>query len=599
MTVRQASLSQKIFSVGKRAPGRFTAAALATLLLLPASGVFAQDPQPESGTGRTVKESVKSSSFMVSAANPLATQAGYDVLKAGGMAMDAAVAVQLMLNLVEPQSSGIGGGAFLLYWDAGSKTLETYDGRETAPAAATPEYFLKPDGTPKGFWEAVIGGRSVGVPGTLRLLEAAHSKHGKTAWSDLFQPTIELAEKGFEISPRLAASIARAQEKGLNKFPVARAYFFEEDGQPKKAGSLLKNPEFAATLKTVAAGGADAFYKGDIAKDIVSAVQATTENPGILTLEDFANYEVKQRAPVCADYRAHKVCGMGPPTSGGLTVGQILSMLSHFDLPAMGPGPEAAHLFAEAGKLAYADRGLYMADSDFVKMPTKGLLDPDYLASRAALIKRDGAMGKAEAGSPPWKDAALRSPDETLERPGTSHFVIRDSYGNAVSMTTTIETGFGSRVMVRGFLLNNELTDFSRTPEKDGKPIANRVEGGKRPRSSMAPTMVFDASGEPTLLIGSPGGSRIINYVAKTLVAVLDWDMDIQQAIDLGHFVNRNGATDLEEGTEAAGYKEALEALGHEVKIRDLNSGLHGIVITKDGLVGGADPRREGTVLGD
>ncbi|WP_282606815.1 gamma-glutamyltransferase [Pelagibius sp. Alg239-R121] len=574
-------------------------AALALAASLGIGGAQAQDPQPESGTGRLSKESVAAKDFMVSAANPLAAQAGYDVLKAGGTAIDAAVAVQMMLNLVEPQSSGIGGGAFLLYWDATTKTLETYDGREKAPAAATPEYFLKEDGTPKGFWEAVVGGRSVGVPGTLRLFEVAHGKHGKTSWSDLLQPAIGLADAGFEISPRMAKSIAGAQEKGLDKFPVAKAYFFKDDGTPKEAGSLLKNPEFAATLRAVAEGGADVFYKGDIAKDIVAAVAATTENPGILTLEDFANYDVKQRDPVCTDYRAHKVCGMGPPTSGGLTVGQILNILSHFDLPAMGPGPEAAHLFAEAGKLAYADRGLYMADSDFVRMPTKGLLDADYLSDRAGLIKRDGAMGKASPGTPPWKDAALRSPDEGLERPGTSHFVIRDSYGNAVSMTTTIETGFGSRVMVRGFLLNNELTDFSRAPEKDGKVIANRVEGGKRPRSSMAPTIVFDADGEPVLLIGSPGGSRIINYVAKTLVAVLDWEMDIQKAIDLGHFVNRNGATDLEQGTDAEAYKETLEGLGHEVKVRDLNSGLHGIVIAKDKLVGGADPRREGMVLGD
>lgn len=589
----------RIMTRSRRVLACRTLVAMGVAASLGLGAAFAQDPQPEGGTGRLSKESVTAQKFMVSAANPLAAQAGYDVLKSGGTAIDAAVAVQMMLNLVEPQSSGIGGGAFLLYWDAGSQTLETYDGRETAPAAATPAYFLKEDGTPKGFWEAVVGGRSVGVPGTLRLLEVAHGKHGKANWKDLFQPAISLADAGFEISPRMAKSIAGAQEKGLDKFPAAKTYFFNEDGTPKAAGRLLKNPEFAATLRAIAEGGGDVFYKGDIAKNIVAAVRATTENPGILTLEDFANYEVKQRDPVCMDYRAHKVCGMGPPTSGGLTVGQILGVLSHFDLPAMGPGPEAAHLFAEANKLAYADRGLYMADSDFVRMPTKGLLDADYLSERASLIKRDGAMGKAAPGTPPWKDAALRAPDEGLERPGTSHFVIRDSYGNAVSMTTTIETGFGSRVMVNGFLLNNELTDFSRVPEKDGKVIANRVEGGKRPRSSMAPTIVFDARGEPLLLIGSPGGSRIINYVAKTLVAVLDWDMDIQKAIDLGHFVNRNGATDLEEGTEAAGYQQALEALGHEVKIGDLNSGLHGIVIAKEKLTGGADPRREGLVLGD
>jgi gamma-glutamyltranspeptidase/glutathione hydrolase len=583
----------------RRLSRRPLALSLALVTSLVLTEARAQDPQPESGTGREVKTSVTAGEFMVSAANPLAARAGYDVLKAGGTAIDAAVAVQMMLNLVEPQSSGIGGGAFLLYWDAKNRTLETYDGRETAPAAATPEYFLKEDGTPMGFWDAVVGGRSVGVPGTLRLLEVAQGKHGNKNWGELFRPAIDLAEAGFEISPRMAKSIAAAQEKSLDKFSTAKAYFFNEDGTPREAGSLLKNPEFAVTLRAIAEGGADVFYKGDIARDIVAAVQATTENPGILSVEDFAAYQVKQRDPVCTLYRVYKVCGMGPPTSGGLTVGQMLGILGHFDLKAMGPGPQAVHLFAEAGKLAYADRGLYMADSDFVRMPTKGLLDADYLTGRAGLIKPDGAMSKADPGTPPWKDAALRAPDSGLERPGTSHFVIRDSYGNAVSMTTTIETGFGSRVMVRGFLLNNELTDFSRAPEKDGKVIANRVEAGKRPRSSMAPTIVFDAEGEPVLLIGSPGGSRIINYVAKTLVAVLDWKMDIQDAIDLGHFVNRNGATDLEIGTGVESYRDALEALGHEVKIVDLNSGLHGIVIAKDRLTGGADSRREGVVLGE
>ena len=341
------------------------------------------------------------------------------------------------------------------------------------------------------------------------------------------------------------------------------------------------------------------FYEGEIAADIVAAVRATTDNPGVMTLQDLADYRIEERDPVCLTYRVYRVCGMGPPSSGGLTVGQMLGILGHFDLPGIGPGPDAAHLLAEAGKLAFADRALYMADSDFVRMPTEGLLDPAYLMLRAQGIGRDDAMEKAKPGNPPWKDAVLRSPDSSRDRPGTSHVVIRDRYGNAVSMTTSIETGFGSRVMVRGFLLNNELTDFSRAPEVDGRPVANRVEGGKRPRSSMAPTVVFGPDGEPFLLIGSPGGSRIINYVAQTIVGVLDWKMDIQDAISSGHVANRNGATDLEKGTEAEAYAGPLESMGHEVQVRDMNSGLHGIVIEPGRLTGGADPRREGIVLGD
>jgi gamma-glutamyltranspeptidase/glutathione hydrolase len=556
------------------------------------------DTTPEHGTGRLAKDSVVAAEFMVAAANPLAAQAGYDVLKAGGTAADAMVAVQLMLNLVEPQSSGIGGGAFMLYWDAASRSLQTFDGRETAPAAATPAYFLTAEGEPMGFWDAVVGGRSVGVPGTLRLLELAHTMHGRMAWTELFEPAIALAEAGFEVSPRMAKSIASSSEKKLAKFGAARAYFFNLDGTPLAAGTRLKNPAFATALKMIARDGADALYRGPIARDIVAAVQATTDNPGVMTLQDLADYRVKLRQPVCHDYRAYEVCGMGPPTSGGLTVGQILGVLGHFDLAGMGRTVDSVHLFAEAGKLAYADRALYMADSDFVSVPVKGLLDPAYLTARAQLVKLDGAMEKAAAGNPPWREAELRAPDSDPERPGTSHFVIRDRYGNALSMTTTIETGFGSRVMTNGFLLNNELTDFSRAPEKDGRPVANRIEAGKRPRSSMAPTMVFK-DGEPYLLVGSPGGSRIINYVAKTLVAILDWNLDVQAALDLGHFVNRNGATDLEEGTEAADLKEALEARGHQVKVRDLNSGLHAILIKDGQLIGGADPRREGVALGD
>jgi gamma-glutamyltranspeptidase / glutathione hydrolase len=556
-------------------------------------------PAPEPATGRVEHPPVMAEKFMVAAAHPLAASTGYDVLKAGGSAMDAAVAVQMVLNVVEPQSSGIGGGAFMLYWDAKAGKLSAFDGRETAPAAARPDYFLKPDGTPQSFWSAVNGGRSVGVPGTLAMLELAHRMHGRHPWAALFEPAIGHAENGFAISPRLAASIGWAGKKGLADFPSASAYFFSSDGAPKPEGTVLKNPTLAETFRSIAAGGASAFYSGPIAADIVAAVRATADNPSLMTLADLASYKAKIREPVCASYRGHAVCGMGPPSSGALTVGQILGMLEHFDLPGIGPTPEAAHLFAEASKLAYADRGLYMADSDFIRMPTKGLLDPGYLTIRAQRISRGTVIEKAEPGNPPWRDAALFSPDTQLERPGTSHFVIRDAEGNAVSMTTTIETGFGSRVMVRGFLLNNELTDFSFRPAKDGRPIANRVQGGKRPRSSMAPTIVLK-DGAPMLLVGSPGGSRIIAYVAQTLIGVLDWGMNPQAAINLGHVVNRGGATDLETGTGAADLSEALTALGHEVRVRDLNSGLHAILIRPDGaLLGGADPRREGVVLGE
>jgi len=532
---------------------------------------------------------------MVAAANPYASQAGIDVLESGGTAMDAAVAVQLVLNLVEPESSGIGGGAFLLYWDASEKTLVTYDGREKAPQSATPEYFFGEDGKPMRWPDAVTGGLSVGVPGTLKLLEVAHREHGLKPWGTLVEPAIKLSESGFTVSEKLAGSIARAADSGLKEFDVARDYFFNDDGSPLIAGFTLNNPAFVKTLKLIAAEGSEPFYNGVIAEAIVAAVKTQT-NTGRLTLEDLAAYEVIKRDPVCFPYREYDVCGMGPPTSGGLTMGQILTLLSRHDLAGMGPGVEAWHLYIEAAKLAYADRGLYMADSDFVDMP-EGLLNQNYLAGRASLIDTQKTMGKAEAGVPPWEEARLWSPDTQIERPGTSHFVIADRYGNRLSMTTTIETGFGSRVMTGGFLLNNELTDFSFTPERDGKPVANRVEGGKRPRSSMSPTIVM-RNGKPYLLTGSPGGSRIINYVTQSVIAMLDWGMTPQSALNMGHVVNRNGTTDLEEGTEAVDLQAGLEALGHEVKVRSLNSGLHAILIDRVRLYGAADPRRDGVALG-
>ena len=531
----------------------------------------------------------------LAATDPLPALAGYDALAAGGAAADAAVAVQVMLNLVEPQSSGLGGGAFVLYWDAAEARLTSFDGRERAPLSADETYWLDADGAPTPWWEAVVGGRSVGVPGVPMLLETLHRRYGRLPWAELIAPAIRVAEKGFAISPRLAGLIEAAAERELRRFPETRAYFFHEDGSPKREGEILTNPAFAETLRRYAAEGSAPFYAGDVAEGIVAAVR-TESNPGELTMEDFAAYEVIERAPVCVDYRGAEVCGMGPPSSGGLTVGQILGMLESFDLPGLGPGAQARHLFIEASKLAYADRALYMADSDFVDMP-EGLLDRDYLRARAALIDPERAMAEAEAGEPPWEDARLHAPDRQTERPGTTHFSIVDADGDALSMTSSIETGFGSRVMTGGFLLNNELTDFARDPRADGRPVANRVEGGKRPRSSMAPTIVL-RDGAPVLLTGSPGGSRIIGYVAQSLVAALDWGMSPAEAAALPHAVNRNGPTDLEAGAAAESLADALAALGHETRAVDLNSGLHIIALEDGRLLGGADPRREGLPLG-
>ncbi len=584
-------------NVLRLARGAMLAAAIA---MMPLGALAQQDVQPEEATGRTDRELSTAQQFMVAAANPLAVEAGYDVLRAGGTAIDAMVATQLVLNLVEPQSSGIGGGAFLLYYDAAAGAVTVYDGRETAPMDADGGLFLGDDGEPLGFWDAVVGGRSVGTPGTLRLMETAHQDHGALPWRGLFQAAIELSEEGFEVSPRLAGLLQGSRAERLQTFATAREYFFP-GGEALKAGDTLRNPDFAATLRLIAESGSEAFYTGEIARDIVAAVRNAEGNPGLLSQGDMESYNVIKREPVCVTYRGNDVCGMGPPSSGALTVGQILGVLEHFDLPSMGPDSvEAWHLFAEASKLAYADRALYMADSDFVRVPTAGLVDPGYMTVRAQLVDRNTAMvTPAPAGNPPWREAMVWSPDTSLELTGTSHISIVDAAGNAVSLTTTIESGFGSNLMVRGFLLNNELTDFSFRPEADGRPIANRVEPGKRPRSSMAPTLVFDPDGELLMVVGSPGGSRIIEYVAKTLVATLDWGLDVQTAIDLGHVVNRNGGTDLEAGTEAEGLQAALEARGHAINVRDLNSGLHAIMITDEGLIGGADPRREGIVLGD
>jgi gamma-glutamyltranspeptidase/glutathione hydrolase len=535
--------------------------------------------------------------FMVVAANPLAATTGYEVLKRGGSAVDAAIATELVLGLVEPQSSGIGGGAFLLYYDAKRSALAAYDGRETAPAAAKPDRFLGADRKPLAWPAAVISGKSAGVPGLLRMLELAHREHGKLPWAELFQPAIALAERGFPISPRLHALVAA--DSYLAEDENARRYFFLPDGSAKPAGTLLKNPELAAVLKRVADKGAVAFYKGAIARDVVAAVRGRKRSPGDLSEADFSAYDAEERVPLCGRYRSWKVCGMPPPSSGGFAVLQILRILAHFDLRAIKRGSvEAVHLFAEAGRLAYADRNLYIADPAFVSAPLAELLDPSYLASRAKLIDPRRSMGRAQAGDPARASARLGLA-EPVELPSTTHVSVVDADGNAVALTASIEAAFGNRQMVHGFLLNNELTDFSWEPEERGRPVANRVEGGKRPRSSMAPTLVFDDQGKLFMVVGSPGGHSIINYVAETLVNVLDWGMDIQSAIAAPRFGSRNGPTELEKGTALEKLAPELERMGHSVRIRAEASGLHGIVRTKDGWAGGADPRREGVALGD
>ena len=572
--------------------GLFLGVALAAAS--PAPGQVA-DPPAEAATGRTEKSAVHAKRFMVVAAHPLAAKAGYDVLKAGGNAVDAAIASQLVLALVEPQSSGLGGGGFALVYAAGERKLLAWDGRETAPAAATPDRFLTREGRPLRYREAVGSGKSVGVPGLVRLLEALHLRHGRTPWPRLFEPAIRAAEEGFEISPRLAKLIA--QDSLLPASPSTRPYFFRADGRPKRSGERLRNPDLAQVLRRVAAEGADAFYAGEIARDIVTAVRAHPV-PGDITADDLQRYRTIERAALCTDYRARRVCGMPPPSSGGVTVAMILGLLERFPLARMRPASlEAVHLFAEAGRLAYADRDRYMADPEFVAQPLAQLLDRNYLRRRSLAISRQRSIGTARAGVLPA--VAPRAADTTPELASTTHLSIVDAEGNAVALTSSVESAFGSRIMVRGFLLNNQLTDFAWIPRDAEGDAANRVEGGKRPRSSMSPTIVFDAQDRLRLVLGSPGGHQIINFVAETLIGVIDWRLDIQQAISLPSFGSRNRGTDIEKGTQLQALVPQLRARGHEVRVIETPSGLHGIQVTSGGLIGGADPRREGVALGD
>jgi gamma-glutamyltranspeptidase/glutathione hydrolase len=588
------------------------AAPLRTLAILVAALVFAvpavgqalapRDPEPAvalpwAGPSRTA---ATATSYMVAAANPLAVEAGLEILRAGGSAADAAIAVQLVLNLVEPQSSGIGGGGFALHWQAATARLKTYDGRETAPAAARPDRFLD-DGHPLQPADAIFSGLSVGVPGTLRLLEVLHKEHGRLPWAQLFAPAIRLAEAGFHVSPRL--NLLLRWYGAQNFSPRARAYFFDRGGSARAEGSLLRNPELAATLRTIAEKGAGAFYEGAIAQAIVEAVRQAPSRPGDLALEDLAGYRIKEREPVCFAYRRNRVCGMGPPSAGGVAVGQILKLVEGFDLgqgPADALNPRALHLIAEAQRLAFADHQQYVGDPDFVAVPG-GLLDAAYIGARRRLIDPLTAMQKASPGTPPQL-GKLPGADETVEHDGTTHFSIVDGDGNIVSMTSTVESGFGSRLWAAGFLLNNELTDFAPRPaDAAGRPLANAVAPGKRPRSSMAPTIVLDEQGRPWAALGSVGGPRIILYVVKTLVALIDWKLDAQAAVDLMNFGSRGGPFEIEiDHASAIWHALKVKPYGHRVSADLLTSGTHAIVVRKGGVLeGGADPRREGIARGD
>ncbi|MFT6123866.1 MAG: gamma-glutamyltranspeptidase/glutathione hydrolase [Oleiphilaceae bacterium] len=550
---------------------------------------------PEVGTTIQAKSSVTAKNYIAVTAHPLASQAAYEVLKQGGNAIDAMVAVQTVLGLVEPQSSGLGGGAFLVYYDAKLKRLTTFDGRETAPLKAPNDLFLAKDQTPLAFFDAVVGGRSVGTPGTVKLLWDTHQKYGHLDWSQLLSPAQSLANKGFKVSPRLAGAIEADSQRLLSDQVTAN--YFLPDGQTLKAGQTLKNHAYAKTLSLLATKGGDYFYDSEFSAAISKKVQASS-NPGYLSTQDFERYKIIERTPSCSTYRHYNICGMGPPSSGAITVSQTLGMLEHTKINEMSADKAKTwHIISEASRLAFADRGLYIADPDFVNLPS-GLLSKSYLRNRAKLINQNVSSKEVNPGQPPLLTAYEYQQGRSPEQDSTSHFVIVDREGNIVSMTSTIENGFGSRLMVNGFLLNNELTDFSFAATKNGKRIANSVEAGKRPRSSMAPTIVFKDD-QPYLAIGSPGGSRIINYVTNSLIAILDWNMPIQTALDMPHIVNRFGTMDVEKNSKASALVTDFQSLGYQVSERNLNSGLHAVMFTKNGMIGAADNRREGVALGD
>ena len=552
-----------------------------------------QAEQPEAASGFAPRPVVVSTGFMVVTASAYATDAAAEIIQLGGNALDAAIAAQWVLNLVEPQSSGIGGGGFMLYWDAKRRQVAAWDGRETAPRGASADFARRADGNLAKFSEILATGKAVGVPGLVAMLEAAHRRHGKLKWERLFRPAIRLAENGFAVSPRL--HLLLREDSLLRRDAAARALYYQENGEAWPVGKILHHPEFAATLHGIAIGGANALHGGAAAGHIAAAVG---QRGGMLTVADMSSYKPVERTAVCGPYRRWRICGMPPPSSGGIGVLQLLGVHERTEMaPANPTSPDAAHLFAEAGRLTYADRARYLADPDFVVVPQRELLQPEYLTRRSRLIDLRRSMGLAQPGE--LSAGQAQADDDAPELPATTHVSIVDRAGNAVALTSSIESAFGSRIQVAGFLLNNQLTDFSLTAERDGKPVANRLEPGKRPLSSMAPTLVFDRAGRLHAVLGSPGGSRIINYVARTLVALLDGRQDPAAALALPHVGNRNGVTEIERGGASDVMALELEKRGHAIQRADMTSGLHVIVRVGDHWVGAVDPRREGGARGD
>jgi gamma-glutamyltranspeptidase/glutathione hydrolase len=534
---------------------------------------------------------------MISAANPHAARAGLEMLRKGGSAVDAAIAAQMVLTLVEPESSGIGGGAFLLLYDRKHNKVTSFDGRETAPGSATPGMFLDANGNPRPHMDAIPGGLSVGVPGVVAMLELTHKRYGKLKWATLFQPAIALARHGFRVTAKMANEIR--EEPDMARMPDIRRYLYRKDGMPLREGEILKNPELARTFQLIARGGAKAFYSGPIAAAIVDKVQHAPVNRGGMTLADLAHYRAVERPPVCGAYRIYRICSMGPPSSGGIAVLQILGMLERFPSSQLQPNTLSdVHLVTQAERLAYADRAQYLADPDAIHVPIAGLLNQNYLRQRALLIDPRRDRGKAAPGTPPGIQTPF-APQRTRQLPGTSHLSVVDDSGEVISMTTTVEYIFGSEMMAKGFFLNNELTDFSFEPTRNGIPVANAPGPGKRPMSAMSPTIVFGPDGKFKIAAGSAGGPLIITDVASALSAMLDGQFTPQQAAAAPRFANLNSPTILEKGTPLESLAPQLTAMGHNVVSRDIESGLHIVERVPEGYIGGADPRREGIALGD
>ena len=542
----------------------------------------------------TAEGKVATGSAVVTSADPRATAAGQEMLRAGGTAADAALAVMITLSVVEPQSSGIGGGGFFVYNDSATNKTFTIDGREKAPASARPDQFMGADGKPMPYQEAYVGGKSVGVPGNVRLAAMAHKKWGKLPWARLFQPAIRLAEQGYVANQWTEAAVAMS-EKNIAQVPAARAIFMP-NGVPVKKGDTIKNPALGKLLRDIATKGPDVFYTGKNAQAIVDAVANAPHNPATMTLADLASYKANERDAVCTTYRIYKVCGMGPPSSGSTTVFQILGMLERYDMKAMGvDNPMSWHLLGEAMQLAYADRAKYLGDPDFVSVPVKGLLDKGYIASRADRITPFRAQGTYEAGNPPGATARTAAPPG--EKGGTSHFIAIDKAGNMVSMTSTVENIFGSQLVANGMVLNNELTDFTFAPEENGAPVANRVEAGKRPLSSMSPTIVYGPDGKPILAVGSAGGKRIIMYVTKTIIGTLDFGLPVDQAVALPNlFYDKDGLV-IENTDLGVWLAPQISAFGSKTRAGELGSKLNAAEATGSGWKAVADPRSQGNAL--